>query len=358
MKVANLLPIGWNIPKGRSGPTVAAYNLQRALVNAGIDSVAFGCKNFKLPGKLRYLYDQELNSDPYFQEANRMERAKMILMHNAFTYSQASEFDIVHSHLLDWALPFAAERKDVVSVLLISNVPNKFVQEMMERFNAPHLHFIALTKSQSQFFPRSVKNFTVVSEPIDTDRLHPKKKVIKEDSALFVGRLIKYKRPHLAIRACIESNMKIVVIGSPPPKFDTKDYEYYEREVEPLLKHKLVTHIKQVAHQDMWKYYQKAKVFIFPTDHKEEAMGMVTIEAQAAGTPVVALKNPLSEELIIHGKTGYLARTPRELALGISQVQKYDPMACQKFADQKSSYQSVGMQFKKLYAKLLREQKR
>jgi glycosyltransferase involved in cell wall biosynthesis len=50
--------------------------------------------------------------------------------------------------------------------------------------------------------------------------------------------------------------------------------------------------------------YAASDLFIMPS--LQESFGKVTIEAMAAGTPVVAFRNTPAEEMIVHGQTGWL----------------------------------------------------
>ena len=65
-----------------------------------------------------------------------------------------------------------------------------------------------------------------------------------------------------------------------------------------------VTFLGAVAHEDMGALYNAADVFCFPG--LREAMGMVYLEAQASGLPVVAFRNGGIPEIVRDGETGYL----------------------------------------------------
>jgi glycosyltransferase involved in cell wall biosynthesis len=50
--------------------------------------------------------------------------------------------------------------------------------------------------------------------------------------------------------------------------------------------------------------YANADVFVFPS--KNDTFGLTQLEAIASGTPVLAYKNTVSDEIIVSGKSGYL----------------------------------------------------
>ena len=60
----------------------------------------------------------------------------------------------------------------------------------------------------------------------------------------------------------------------------------------------------RIARQDMVQYYSAADLFAFPGIG--ESLGMVYLEAQACGLPVVALDSPGVSQVVVGGQTGLL----------------------------------------------------
>jgi glycosyltransferase involved in cell wall biosynthesis len=65
-----------------------------------------------------------------------------------------------------------------------------------------------------------------------------------------------------------------------------------------------VLFLGKIAHKDMYRYYSAADVFVFPGIR--ESLGMVFLEAQSCGLPVVAFNNAGVPEAVQDGKTGLL----------------------------------------------------
>ena len=107
---------------------------------------------------------------------------------------------------------------------------------------------------------------------------------------LYVSRLIPYKRADLAIEAFNELGLPLVIVGSGSE--------------EASLKSQAKANIKFVGEltaDKLPEYYNKCTALIFP---QEEDFGLVAVEAQAAGKPVIAYKAGGALDTVIAGKTG------------------------------------------------------
>ncbi len=111
-----------------------------------------------------------------------------------------------------------------------------------------------------------------------------------QDFYIFFGQLVGYKRADLAIEACIKANRKIVVIGDGKSK---KAAEYS--------KSGLVTFTGRVSDDAIADYLSKAKALLFPGI---EDFGIIPVEANAAGCPVLAYKKGGALDSIKENETG------------------------------------------------------
>ena len=109
---------------------------------------------------------------------------------------------------------------------------------------------------------------------------------------LYAGELRDYKRPDLAVEACLKMNRKLVVVGN------GKMRERLLRRVEARNN---VIFLGRVSDDELRGVYSNAKALLFPGI---EDFGKVPVEAQAAGVPVIAFGKGGALETVVDGKTG------------------------------------------------------
>jgi glycosyltransferase involved in cell wall biosynthesis len=129
----------------------------------------------------------------------------------------------------------------------------------------------------------------VVYPPVDISRFSVQHD--KEDYFLTMSRLVSYKRMDLLVRAFNEMPGKqLYVIGDGPER------DRLERLAGPNVEVLGYQPDEAVAH-----YMENAQAFVFAA---EEDFGIVPVEAQACGTPVIAYGRGGATETVVEGKTG------------------------------------------------------
>ena len=117
----------------------------------------------------------------------------------------------------------------------------------------------------------------------------------RENFFLVVSRLVPYKRTELAISAFNELGLPLVVVGEGSE----------ERRLKAMAKDN-IEFVSQLTDAKLADYYKKCVALIFP---QEEDFGIVALEAQAAGAPVIAFKAGGARDTVIDGKTGVFFAT-------------------------------------------------
>lgn len=129
----------------------------------------------------------------------------------------------------------------------------------------------------------------VIYPPVNVDRFTMQED--KEDYYLTLSRLVSYKRIDLIVRAFNEMpDRELVVIGDGPKR------DYIEKLAGPN-----VSVLGYQPDEAATHYMENARAFVFAA---EEDFGIVPVEAQACGTPVIAYGRGGATETVIPGKTG------------------------------------------------------
>lgn len=134
------------------------------------------------------------------------------------------------------------------------------------------------------------RDATVVHPPVETHRFSPGE---RGDSLLVVSELVRHKRLHIALEAARRSGVPIRVVGSGPE--------------QPSLRaaYPEVEFLGRADDEDLGQLYAAARAVVVPS---MEEFGIVAVEAQAAGVPVIAAAAGGALETVLDGQTGTLAR--------------------------------------------------
>jgi glycosyltransferase involved in cell wall biosynthesis len=134
---------------------------------------------------------------------------------------------------------------------------------------------------------------TVVYPPVDTAFYRPTDDQPASDPGfLVVSALVPYKRLDVAIEACRLVGSPLTIVGRGP------ELTRLQRLAGPD-----VRFLGWLPDEDIRMLYQRATAVLLPG---VEDFGLVPVEAQACGTPVVALGRGGACESVLHGATGVL----------------------------------------------------
>jgi glycosyltransferase involved in cell wall biosynthesis len=152
---------------------------------------------------------------------------------------------------------------------------------------------------------------TVLHPPVDVERFVPGE---PEDYVLFVGELVRHKRPDVAIEAAAAAGRPIKLVGAGPELRRLK--HRYGRQARFL---------GRVDEDTLARLYASASALVVPG---VEEFGIAAVEAQAAGRPVVAVDAGGAQETVVAGRTGLLVSNggPSALARALREdLTRFDP---------------------------------
>lgn len=151
-------------------------------------------------------------------------------------------------------------------------------------------YFIA----NSEYISKRIKKIynresTVIYPNVAVEQFEPVQQ--KEDFYVTCSRFVPYKKIDVIVEAFKSMpDKKLIVIGDGP------DFKRIKKMASPN-----VTLMGYQPFEVLKHYLSRAKAFVFAA---EEDFGIISVEAQACGTPVIAFGKGGSTETVINGKTG------------------------------------------------------
>ena len=156
------------------------------------------------------------------------------------------------------------------------------------------LYIANSTETQKRIKRYYDKSSTVIHPPVDTRRFSPSRQ--RGDHYVTIGRQLPYKRYDLAVAACTKLDRKLVVFGNGPA------HEKLEEIAGPTIEFR-TDRFGDASDAEYEKLITTARGFIYPA---EEDFGIVTVEALAAGAPVIGLGRAGTLDIVENGVSGVL----------------------------------------------------
>jgi glycosyltransferase involved in cell wall biosynthesis len=149
------------------------------------------------------------------------------------------------------------------------------------------------------------RDATVVHPPIDLDwwTASPGE---RRDFVLVAGRMVAYKHPEMAVRAARLAGRPVVVAGSGPA-------------LDGVELGNDVVFVADPTDEQLRGLYRQCLLLAFPAI---EDFGMIPLEAQACGAPVVGVRAGGTIETVHHGESGLLVerQTAEALSTAIREI--------------------------------------
>jgi glycosyltransferase involved in cell wall biosynthesis len=234
---------------------------------------------------------------------------------------------LIHAHFGSdglWAIPLAKKIKiplivtfhgsDITiteySSKLITNSYRLYVKRRQQLFEKADLFIAVSNFIKHKLITAGCPEHKIVTHyiGIDTDKFTPQVEIKRQNVVLFVGRLITVKGCQYLIEAMAKiqqynPEIELVIIGD----------GYLRESLEKLAASKLKKY-RFLGYQSpsvVKQWMNQAKVFCVPSittkSNATEAFGMVFLEAQAMGLPVVSFNSGGIPEAVKHNQTGFLA---------------------------------------------------
>ena len=188
----------------------------------------------------------------------------------------------------------------------------------------------------SEYAKEAIKKYygreaTIIHPPVEVEDFRAKKgdkKTVEkyvDSSYVVTSRQVNWKRVDLAIRACEMTQRHLVVIGEGPE---------HKKLVKLAKGSKFIKFLPLMKKEKLAKYLGVAKGYLFPS---LEPFGIASVEALAAGCPVIAYGEGGARDYVKDGKNGILFETQSAKVLAEAilkfEKKKFDRVKVAKTAD-------------------------
>ena len=213
---------------------------------------------------------------------------------------------------------------------------------LVDRF-VTNSHYVA--KRIRRIYNREAE---VIYGPASIDRLIDNERK-PSDYYLFFGEITGYKRADIAIDACLKSNRKLIIAGAGAKK----------KLINKFRKTGFVHFTGKVSDEEAANLFSGARALLYPGI---EDLGLVPIEAQAAGCPVIAFREGGTLDTVKENATGifFNKQTPSSLIEALDHFETMEADGAFKdrkvFSDHVEQFSKE--MFKERVNKIIKERKR
>lgn len=255
-----------------------------------------------------------------------------------------SPVDLVHMHSLD----FDAYLPEVdIPVLATLHLPPDWYPKSVFDRKRKNYHLNCVSSSQQRGCPPCANLAPSISNGVEVNRFDWKGP--KENYVLSMGRICPEKGFHLGFDAARKAKVEMILAGEVFPYATHK--EYFENDIKPRLdeQRRFIGPAKMARKK---RLLGQAKCLLV-TSSVAETSSLVTMEALAAGTPVIAFPSGALPEIIEHGRTGFLVTNVKEMARAIQAVDSIRPEDCRDAARTRFSASEMTQRYLDLYNRIV-----
>ncbi|MGU3359790.1 glycosyltransferase family 4 protein [Methylobacterium sp. M6A4_1b] len=254
----------------------------------------------------------------------------------------AGDYDFVHNNSLHFLPLLRAGELAVPMVTALHTPPfEPFVRGVRAR--ARDMTFAAVSPSLAREWHDLIGDPLVIGNGIDLRAFAYAAEPKGEPHAIWMGRLVPEKGPHLAIDAARAAGLPLKFAG---PRSNPA---YWDSEIAPRLGAD-VTYLGHLGHDALARQVGDAHVALC-TPRWEEPFGLVLAEFLACGTPVAAFRRGAIPD-ILDATCGVLARADDVADLGraVSEAIGLSRADCRRRAEHLFNAEAMTDQYEALYA--------
>ncbi|HUS26663.1 MAG TPA: glycosyltransferase family 4 protein [Nevskiaceae bacterium] len=283
--------------------------------------------------------------DPAYHSDNVLATWDQRLAGEMFKRAARGEYDLLHFHHPEVALPFVSIYPDVPVAYTMHDPISPLQRRMLKMYETPSQHLVTISDKQRETAP-DLNYIATIYNGIDTKHFAPGPGKRSED-LLFLGSILPHKGAKEAVEVARQTNSGLVIVGPTYPDH----IDYFQKHIAPYLNEK-IRYMDHIAHHKTLAYFQNAKAFLMPIQW-EEPFGLTMVEAMACGTPVIAFKRGSAAEIVTHNKTGFVVGSVHEMAQAVGRVGSIDPATCRATALKRFSTQTMIEGYEQVFSGIL-----
>ena len=255
--------------------------------------------------------------------------------------------DLIHLHGID----FYEYLPDTdLPILATLHLPPDWYPECVWNRSAPNLWLHCVSLSQHEQCPAHANLLAPIQNGVPIPHFQPSQR--RGNYVLSLGRICPEKGFHLALEAAATANVPLGLGGEVFP-YPTH-LDYFESQIRPRLdRHR--RYLGPLDAHQKFNLLKRARALLVPS-RVPETSSLVTMEAMACGTPVIAFRFGALPTLVEDGVTGFLVDSPAEMARAIHHADQISPAACHARAREFFSRERMTEQYLKRYAALITSQ--
>jgi glycosyltransferase involved in cell wall biosynthesis len=331
-RVAILSPVAWRTPPRHYGAwETVASNITEGLVARGWDVTLFASRDSvtraHLHGVVDRGYEEDPSADPKVAE----------YFHISEAFEHAADFDLIHSHYDFMALTYTR----LVSTPVLTTIHGFSSPKIMSVYRKYcDGYFVSISNADRA---QGLNYLATVYNGIDLS-LYPLQQV-QGNYLIFLGRIHPDKGVHLAIEVARQSGLPLLIAGI------IQDKAYFREQVEPHLDNEQIHYIGPVGVSGKNELFSRALALLH-LNTIPERFGLVLVEANAAGVPVIAMNLGSCGEVIKDGITGFLVNSAKEAERSLQRLEEIDRTVCREHVRRHFSIDSMTTAYERVYQKI------
>jgi glycosyltransferase involved in cell wall biosynthesis len=329
-RVAVLSPIAWRTPPRQYGAwETVASNITEGLAARGWDVTLFASRDSVTRARLHAVVDRGYEEDP------AVDPKVAEYLHISEAFEHAAEFDLIHSHYDFMALTYTRLVKTPV-LTTIHGFSSPKIMPVYQKYRDGY--FVSI--SDADRVP-GLNYLATVYNGIDLS-LYPLQPSGGDD-LIFLGRIHPDKGVHLAIEVARLSGRRLIIAGI------IQDELYFRDQIRPYVDERNICYIGAVGIAQKNELFARAYALLH-LNTIPERFGLVLVEANAAGVPVIAMDLGSCREVIKDAQTGFLVNNVNEAVRSLERIPEIDRRACRQRVRQYFSIETMVEAYERVYS--------